>query len=60
MTRVTCLVAVIDDTPGAPAAEAVASDLDASCRLPAAAKADGGSGLPQLVVGTLDINIGAL
>lgn len=54
------MVAVIDDTPGAPAAEAVASDLDASCRLPAAAKADGGSGLPQLVVGTLDINIGAL
>jgi hypothetical protein len=50
----TSLVAVIDNVPGSLLAEAVAVDLDASCQLPAA---DGGAPA-QLVVGTLDINIG--
>lgn len=52
----TCLVAIISDEPGGALAEAVAADLDASCRLPAAGSGD----LPQLVIGTLDINQGAL
>jgi hypothetical protein len=52
--QATCLVAVIDNVPGSALAEAVTADLDASCQLPAA---DVGAP-PQLVVGTLDINIG--
>lgn len=52
--RVTCLVAVVSDEPGGALAEAVAADLDASCRLPAASSGE----LPQLVIGTLDINQG--
>ena len=52
---VTCLIAVMDERPGDAAAAAVAADLDASCRLPAATA----DGLPQLVVGTLDVNQGA-
>jgi hypothetical protein len=52
--QATCLVAVIDNVPGSALAEAVAADLDASCQLPAT----DGAAPPQLVVGTLDINIG--
>ena len=52
--QATCLVAVIDNVPGSVLAEAVAADLDASCQLPAVAN----GAPPQLVVGTLDINIG--
>ncbi len=42
--------------PGDAVAAAVAEDLDASCRLPAECAGT----LPQLVVGTLDINQGQL
>lgn len=53
---VTCLIAVIDEGLGDAVAAAVAEDLDASCRLPAECAGT----LPQLVVGTLDINQGQL
>lgn len=50
---VTCFVATCDENPRDAVAAAVAAELDPSCKLPARQGQP-----PQLVVGTLDLNIG--
>ena len=49
----TCFVATCDDNPRDLVSSAVAAVLDPSCKLPALEGQP-----PQLVVGTLDLNIG--
>mmetsp|Transcript_5731 Transcript_5731/g.16397 ORF Transcript_5731/g.16397 Transcript_5731/m.16397 type:complete len:484 (-) Transcript_5731:949-2400(-) len=47
-TTVMCLIAVMDELPGDPIAEAVTADLDASCRLPADESAPAGTFWPRV------------
>jgi hypothetical protein len=49
-----CFVALCAAEDGSRAAQEAARQLDPSCRLPASGEAP-----PQLVIGTLDVNIGA-
>ncbi|KAF8072392.1 Coatomer subunit gamma [Scenedesmus sp. PABB004] len=54
---VVCLVATLPDVPGCPVAERAAAELDPSAKLPA----DAATGAPpQLVVGSVDVNRGAV
>ena len=50
---VTCFVAICDDDPANPVAVEVSQQLDPSSKLPASE-----GRLPQLVIGTLDVNTG--
>ena len=52
--QVYCFVAVVDADPDDPVAAPLSAETAPSCKLPAATA----HGLPQLVAGTLDLNLG--